>query len=71
MYGRNCNRPEPGLNQRDGERHLAHGTGDAKQDGYTVLKRRPRTAEGEMMDPDRASRVEEFSSGSGPYPYYD
>lgn len=46
------------------ERHLdTGGTGDIFKDGYVTTQRRPRSRYvSEMVDTDRAERIEEFNS---------
>lgn len=59
--GRDPNRPVRTQLHRDGERHLdTGGTGNAAQDGYTRLGRRPRVRHiDECMSLERADRIEE------------
>jgi len=60
MYRKNDNRKERGVSLREPPRHnTLSGTGNAPQDGFTRISRRPRVRfTDEIMSIERADRME-------------
>ena len=60
MNWRDPNKPEHVKDPRPEARDHDSNTGDAKQDGYTVVQRRPRVkGMTEPVEPARADRIEQ------------
>lgn len=63
MYGRDCNRPVPGMNLGHEPRYTkSEATGDIGRDGYRLIGRAPRVHGADPVDPARAERIETMMS---------